>query len=141
MIDGPGAERIGDVIAQAYASDHPEADADRLISERDRLRRAPLVIAVVSRAQPHAKVPEAEQLLSAGAAAMSLVVAANALGYGTNWLTEWYAFDRRVLDALGVQPTETIAGFIHIGTATEQPTDRPRPNLSEIVTRYTGQPD
>ena len=63
------------------------------------------MIAVVSRAAPHVKIPEWEQVLSAGAAAMSLVLAAHALGYGANWITEWYAYDRHVLDALGVGRT------------------------------------
>ena len=85
--------------------------------ERSRLARAPLVIAVVSRAAPHVKIPEWEQVLSAGAAAMSLVLAAHALGYGASWITEWYAYDRRVLDALGLAPHEKIAGFVHIGRA------------------------
>ena len=78
--------------------------------------RAPLVIAVVSRASPHVKIPEWEQVLSAGAAAMSLFLAAHALGYGANWITEWYAYDRGVLDALGLAQDErspalfTLAG-------------------------------
>jgi nitroreductase len=65
---------------------------------------------------------------------MSLVVAANALGYATSWLTEWYAFDRRILDRLGLAPDESIAGFIHIGAPMQQPVDRPRPALADIVT-------
>ena len=75
------------------------------------------MIAVVSRAAPHVKIPEWEQVLSAGAAAMNLVLAAHALGYGANWVTEWYAYDRSVLDALGLAPHERIAGFVHIGRA------------------------
>ena len=69
------------------------------------------MIAVVSRAGPHVKIPEWEQVLSAGAAAMSLVLAAHALGYAANWITEWYAYDRGVLDALGLEDNERIAGF------------------------------
>jgi len=80
------------------------------------------VIAVVSRAAPHVKIPEWEQVLSAGAAAMSLVIAAHALGFGTAWITEWYAYDRGVLDALGLASHEKIAGFVHIG----RPTPRAR---------------
>ena len=96
---------------------------------------APLAVAVVSRAGPHVKIPEWEQVLSAGAAAMNLVVAANASGFSTAWLTEWYAYDRRILDALGPsRPSEKMAGFVHIGTAREVPADRPRPDLAEIVT-------
>jgi nitroreductase len=96
----------------------------------------PLVIAVVSRAAPHVKIPEWEQVLSAGAAAMNLVTAAHALGYGANWITEWYAYDRAVLDALGLASHERIAGFIHIGRPPGPPEDRPRPPLAEIATRF-----
>jgi len=105
-------------------------------AERARLLRAPLVIAVVSRAAPHVKIPEWEQVLSAGAATMSLVMAAHALGYGANWITEWYAYDRGALDALGLAPHEKIAGFVHIGRPPAPPEDRPRPPLEEIATRF-----
>jgi nitroreductase len=74
-------------------------------------------------------------VLSAGAAAMSLVFAAHALGFAANWITEWYAYDRTVLDALGLAPHEKIAGFVHIGRAATAE-DRPRPPLATIVTRY-----
>ncbi|MGU3539759.1 nitroreductase family protein [Methylobacterium sp. A54F] len=134
VIAGEARARVGETIAAAYRADNPEADEARLAIERNRLAQAPLVIAVVSRAGPHAKIPEWEQVLSAGAAAMNLVVAANALGYASAWLTEWYAYDRRVLDALGLAPRERMAGFIHIGRPAEAPADRPRPDLSEIVT-------
>jgi len=134
----PQAEgrRLGDTIASVFLQDHPDAEAERVTVERERLARAPLVIAVVSRTREHPKAPEWEQILSAGAACMALTVAANAMGYATNWHTEWYAFDRRFLDVLGLAPAERIAGFIHIGTAAEPPAERERPVLSEIVTYY-----
>jgi nitroreductase len=94
------------------------------------------VIAVVSRAGPHVKIPEWEQQLSAGASAMSLVFAAHAMGYAASWITEWYAYDRRVLEVLGVAPNERIAGFVHIGRPARPPEDRERPNLDAIVTRF-----
>ncbi len=68
---------------------------------------------------------------------MSLVLAANALGFGTSWITEWYAYDRGVLDALGLAAHERIAGFIHIGRPPGTPEDRPRPSLDAIATRFT----
>jgi nitroreductase len=77
------------------------------------------------------------KLVQAGAAAMSLVLAAHALGYGANWITEWYAYDRGVLDALGLAQHERIAGFIHIGRPPAPPEDRPRPPLNEIAVRFT----
>ncbi|MDB5592767.1 nitroreductase [Enterovirga sp.] len=135
VIAGEARHRIGETIAAVYMADEPGAAPERVLGERNRLARAPLVIGVVSRARPHAKIPEWEQVLSAGAVCMNLVVAANAMGFATSWLTEWYASDRRVLDALGLEPDETMAGFIHIGRASERPADRPRPELADIVTR------
>jgi nitroreductase len=135
VIGGDGRRRIGEVIGQAFQSDNPHAGAETLAFERNRLARAPLVIAVVSRAAPHVKIPDWEQVMSAGAACMSLVLAANAMGYATSWITEWYAFDRRVLEALGLAPAERIAGFVHIGRPMEVPVERPRPSLADIVTR------
>jgi len=90
----------------------------------------------VSRAGPHVKIPEWEQELSAGASAMSLVFAAHAMGYAASWITEWYAYDRRVLDALGLSSNERIAGFVHIGRPAKPPDERERPNLNSIVTRF-----
>ena len=134
VIEGPARERVGEIIAKTFAADNPDAGPERIEQERRRLMHAPLSVAVVSRAGPHVKIPEWEQVLSAGAAAMNLVIAANAAGYATSWLTEWYAYDRRVLDALGLAPSERLAGFVHIGRAREVPSDRPRPALAEIVT-------
>ncbi len=127
--------RAGAIIAEIYAALNPAADGKRLTAERDRLS-APLVIGVVSRAGPHFKVPEWEQVLSAGAACMNLIVAANALGFATVWLTEWYAYDREVLARLGLAADEKMAGFIHIGRAGEPREDRVRPALADVVTHF-----
>lgn len=135
VLEKEGRRQVGEAIAEAFASDEPGVDEDRVAFERGRLSRAPAVIVVVSRAKPHVKIPDWEQVMSAGAVCMNLVVAANAMGFGTAWLTEWYAFDRRVLDALGLEPHERIAGFIHIGTPKEPPVERPRPALADLVTR------
>ncbi|SDO24511.1 Nitroreductase [Methylobacterium phyllostachyos] len=134
VITGAARERVGETIVAAFAADNPEATPERLAQERGRLTHAPTVVAVVSRAGPHVKIPEWEQVLSVGAATMNLVIAANAAGFATSWLTEWFAYDRRVLDALGLAPSEKLAGFVHIGRAREVPSDRPRPALDEIVT-------
>jgi nitroreductase len=134
VIAGEARNRIGEIIAAAYMADHPGASDKDIAFERKRLARAPLVIAVVSRAGAHPKIPEWEQVLSAGAVCMNLTVAANALGYGTNWLTEWYGYDRRVLDALGLKPDERMAGFIHIGRSDAPKQERERPALADVVT-------
>jgi nitroreductase len=136
VFEGAARDKAGEVIAQAYAEANPEADEARRAAERMRLARAPLVIGVVSRAAAHPKIPDWEQVLSAGAACMNLVTAANALGFAASWITEWYAYDRRVLAAFGLAPQERMAGFVHIGKPVSPSPDRPRPALSDIVTRY-----
>jgi nitroreductase len=136
VFEGDGRRKAGELIAKAFTAKYPDATPDQVDYERRRLAHAPLVIAVVSRVVPHVKIPEWEQVLSSGAAAMNLVVAAHALGFAASWITEWYAYDRGVLDALGLAPHEKIAGFVHIGRKTKEPEDRPRPPLSDIVTHF-----
>lgn len=135
VIDAAAGARLGETIEAAYVADNPGATPEQRAGERGRLTRAPLVVAVVSRAAPHPKIPEWEQILSAGAVCQNLLLAAEGHGFGANWITDWIAFDRRVLDALGLSPHERIAGFVHIGTAAQRMADRPRPDLAEIVTR------
>jgi nitroreductase len=136
VFEGDARLAAGAAIADAFKTDHPQANAEQIEFERRRLARAPLVIAVVSRSAPHVKIPEWEQVLSAGAAAMNLVHAVYALGFAASWITEWYAYDRRVLDALGLAPHERIAGFVHIGRPARGAEDRERPPLADIVKRF-----
>ena len=136
VFEGHARRIAGEAIAAVFKANYPDATDENVAFERERLARAPLVIAVVSRAGPHVKIPEWEQVLSAGAAAMNLVTAAHALGFGATWITEWYAYDRRVLDAFGLGPNEKIAGFVHVGRPKQPPEDRPRPPLAEIVTKF-----
>jgi nitroreductase len=136
LFEGPARDRAGEIAARLFAEDQPAADEGRLAIERGRFSRAPLVIGVISRAAPHAKIPEWEQILSAGAACMNLVVAANALSYRAVWLTEWCAYDRRFCEAIGLAAHEKIAGFVHIGRPSATIEDRVRPMLESIVTRF-----
>src|SRR5665213_3430972 len=136
VFEGNARVRAGEIIASVFARKNPAAAAADIEMEKRRLMDAPLVIGVVSFTKPHPKVPAWEQELSAGASAMNLVTAATALGYGANWLTGWFAFDRDVLDGFGLKPDEKLAGFIHIGTPSKPAEDRPRPALSDIVTRF-----
>lgn len=136
LFEGEARARVGEIFAEIYAKRNPAEDAARLATERQRFCLAPLVVGVISRAAPHQKIPEWEQILSAGAVCMNLLVAANALGFASIWLTEWYAYDRDVLARLGLSDEERIAGFIHIGRASDPREDRVRPKLADIVTRY-----
>ena len=136
VFEGDAQARAGEIIAGVFARKNPNASAADIEIEKRRLTDAPLVIGVVSFTRPHPKVPAWEQELSAGASAMNMVTAATALGYGACWLTGWFAFDRDVLDGLGLKAGEKLAGFIHIGTPSKPSQDRPRPSLSDIVTRF-----
>ncbi|MBU2533951.1 MAG: nitroreductase [Alphaproteobacteria bacterium] len=137
VFEGPSRAAFGEHLADICTREEAEAPSDiRLQTERERLMRAPLVIAVISSIKRPSPVPEIEQTLSAGAACMNLCHAANALGYGTSWITEWYAFSDDVRSVLGLSRDEVVAGFIYVGTAAEVQPDRDRPDLSAITTRW-----
>lgn len=130
---GPERERLSLALAEVAMAAKPDLSEEMVKVEKTRLTRAPVVVGVISRAAPHVKIPEWEQLMSAGAVCLNLLMAANALGYSSNWITEWYAFDKEVHPLLGIKPGEKVAGFIHIGTAMVPPTERARPELADIV--------
>lgn len=136
VFEGDARVRAGEVIAGVFARKNPQAAPADIDTERKRLTDAPLVIGVVSLTKPHPKVPAWEQELSAGASAMNIVTAATALGYGACWLTGWFAFDRDVLAGFGLKPEEKLVGLIHVGNVAKPSEDRPRPALSDIVTRF-----
>lgn len=137
VFEGAARARMGEIVADACRAEEKEPPSRvRLETERKRFLRAPLVVAVVSRVTPKPGAPEWEQILSAGASCFNLCLAANALGYGTSWITEWLAYSPRVRAALGLADNERIAGFIHIGTRAETPEERERPRLAEIVTHW-----
>ena len=124
------------LLADLYRRKNPDADEKAMEEERKRLAQAPLVIGVVSTAAPHVKIPEFEQVLSGGNAAMSILLAAQALGFGANWTTGWIAYDTDAGQILGLRPGQRFVGFVHIGTPTAPRTDRPRPPLADIVSEW-----
>jgi nitroreductase len=141
VFEGEARAAFGEALAAACAAEEKEPpSAVRLDVERTRLLRAPCVVAVISRIAANPGAPEWEQVLSCGAVGMNLCLAANALGFGTCWLTEWYAYSPAVRNALRLADNERVAGFIYIGTATERQDDRERPDLAKITTRWTGEP-
>lgn len=133
LFQGSAREVFGRALAEICRKEQPEPSSFRLEMEAKRFLRAPLVIAVISRVTRPSPAPEWEQVLSAGAACQNLVVAASALGFGVNWVTEWYAYSDGVNQALGLAENEQVAGFVYIGTANETPKERPRPALEEVV--------
>lgn len=139
VFEGEARKAAGELFAAACEAEEKDTPSPaRLDMERGRFLRAPLVVAVVSRVVERPGAPEWEQVLSAGACAFNLCLAANALGYGTSWITEWIAYSPRVRVGLGLAANERIAGFVHIGTAKEKPGERERPRLADLVTRWKG---
>lgn len=137
VFEGDARADFGRVLLEACAAEEKEPpSATRLEFERTRLLRAPTVVAVISRVTPNAAAPEWEQVLSCGAACLNLCLAANAMGFGTCWITEWYAYSAGVRAALRLAANEKVAGFIYIGTAHERQPDRDRPDLAAITTRW-----
>lgn len=136
MFAGAAREAAGEAVAAAAAVGDRGGDPAALDEDRQRFVRAPVVVAVVSRAAPHPKIPEWEQILSAGAVCLNMLHAAAAYGFAATWITEWIAYDERAKAVLGVAPGENVAGFIHIGTPQVPPTERDRPDVVAITTRF-----
>lgn len=136
VIENEARAALGERLAALLAELDPDANERRVQAQAACFSQSALVVAVVSRAGPHVKIPEWEQQLSAGAVCMNLSIAANALGYGAQWLTGWAAYEPKARELIGLAPEERVAGFIHVGTPTERLADRPRPDLAEIVTRW-----
>jgi nitroreductase len=133
LFQGEAREAFGKVLAEVCRKEESDAGQFRLETEAKRFLRAPLVIAVISRVVKNPAAPEWEQILSAGAACQNLILAAAALGYGTQWITEWYGYSKGVRQALHLADNERVAGFVYIGTAKEKLDDRERPKLADIV--------
>ena len=135
IFEGDGRARMGDILAESIAQER-DSSPERVEQERGRFMRAPVVIGVVSRTREQIPIPVWEQQLSAGAVCMSMVIAAHAMGFVANWITEWCAYHPKVLERIGLKPNERIAGFIYIGHPVEPLEDRPRPAVEAITTRF-----
>jgi nitroreductase len=135
VFEGDARVRFGQLLVEALSETEKMTD-EKIASEAARLLRAPLVIAVISRTREAIPIPEWEQLLSAGAVCQNMLIAAHALGYVANWLTEWYAYHPGVKERMGLKAGERIAGFIYIGKSAVELEERPRPDMAKIVTRF-----
>ena len=121
----------------ALLEDRPGLSDAKREKERRRYQYAPLVIAVVSRIDAASSVPAIEQRLAAGNVAYNLLLGAQALGFGAQWLTGWAAYDEDVAALLGLGANEGIVGFVHVGTAVMEAPERERPAVDEVVSSWT----
>lgn len=133
LLDGAAKARFAEKL-ESLAKGRGDAQA---AAKLGKLKVPPLCIAVVSTPR-EATIPAWEQLLSAGAVCTTLLYAALALGYGANWITDWYAYDPEAQAILGLAGEERVAGFIMLGTAREPPLERERPDVAALVTRWRG---
>ena len=138
-IRGDALRRFGASLADLHARKEPDVPPSVLEKDRDRYAHAPLVVAVIARIEAdHPKVPAQEQLLSAGCAAYNLLLGAQALGFGAQWLTGWAAYDADVARLLGLHAGERAIAFVHIGTPKEPAPERTRPVLADVYSEWTG---
>lgn len=136
-IRGTARQALGELLVARGLELDPSAPATVVEKDRQRFAYAPLVLAVIARLSPGHKVPEREQLLSGGAVCFALLQAAQALGFGAQWLTGWAAYDPVVLARLGVGADEAVLGFIHVGTASAEAPERQRPDAPGLLTDWT----
>jgi nitroreductase len=138
VFEGDARRKFGEMLARRYGELNGDAPAGAAEIEAARFERAPVVICVVSRAAPHAKIPEWEQQLSAGAVCQNLLVAATAMGFASQWITEWYAYDEGVAHKLGLDAHERVAGFVYVASAKQPAGERARPIMDDIISYWGG---
>ena len=134
VLRGEARHRLGTEAAELRAKLEPDALPEQIDKDRAQFAKAPVVVAVVSRAAPHDRIPEWEQVLSAGAVCLNMLHAAEAHGFGAQWLTGWPCYNAEARTLLHLSDDERIAGFIHIGTPAQRMPDRGRPDVAGLTT-------
>lgn len=137
LLQGEDKNRFGERLAKLHANIAPQTPPMKLEKERERFRAAPLVVAVIARIEEnHPKVPAQEQLLSAGCVAYNLLLGAQSLGYGAQWLTGWSCYEPQAAALLGLARNENLIAYLHVGTAAEAIPDRERPSPDAVVSAW-----
>jgi nitroreductase len=136
LFEGEARRKFGEIIKARWHELHPDHGAESLAFQAGLFLRAPSVLVVVSKAGPHVKIPEWEQLLSAGALTQNILLAASALGVGAQWNTDWIAYDAEIMKAMGLSQLEKVVGIVYLGTPAAPLEDRPRPNPEVVITRW-----
>ncbi len=137
VFSGEARNKIGLSLGRVFKQNNPDL-ADRVAFEAERFLRAPVVIGVVSSPVTCPRgTPEWEQRLSSAIVCYNLCLASQGMGYGAQWLTEWYSYDEEIAAELGLSASEKMAGFIYIGTPKAPSLPRPRPNLADKIRYYS----
>jgi len=135
VIQGDARAEVGRIWGDTFKQKSPDATEEQIAFEYERPTRAPLVLAISTRIE-NERIPEWEQILSGGAVCQNTLVAAHAMGYHAQWLSEWPNYDDDVKKQMGLRPEDQFLGFIYIGTAAEPPKERVRPELDEVVSYW-----
>ena len=139
VIEGEARTELGALLADAYRAGNPQMTPEKrekFAGIMSRLFPAPLAVVVVSRPVGGTMIPQFEQELSAGAACMNLLTGAKAMGFHAIWVTGWAATHPEACRLLGVGEGERVAGIVHVGSAGEEPGERPRPDVAALTTRW-----
>ena len=132
-ISGDARHALGKLLVARTMQLDPDAPPAVVEKDRARFSHAPLIITVIARLTANHKVPEQEQLLTAGSVCFALLQSAQAFGFGAQWLSGWAAYDPVITARLGLAPQEKIAGFIHIGTSRLDVPERERPDATTLL--------
>jgi nitroreductase len=137
VLRGDARKRLGLLLAHAYQRRHPDATPAQIEKETNRPLRAPLVVVVGAKVDQQCNIPAIEQVLSAGAAAQNIMVAAFALGFGCAWKTGEAAYDPEIKAAFDLAPTDAIVGFLYLGTSGRAPAPSSPIDLSRLVVEWS----
>jgi len=135
---GEAREKLGALFRESTARRDPVADEESLDRAARKPLRAPLLVVVAATPKEHPKVPEVEQVLSAGALAHTILLGLQARGFAGMWRTGKPAYDPYLKEALGLQPSDHIVAFIYAGTEAKPCPDKPRPAVEEVVSSWNG---
>ena len=136
VFEGTQRDTFNQRAVEIQKQENPQATETMLADTACYFTRAPVVIAVISSPDVTHKTPVWEQELSCGAVCQSLLLAANASGWAGCWLSEWIAFSPGIDALLGLTEDERIAGYFYLGTASDDPQERMRPDISRKIARW-----
>ena len=132
-ISGEARAAIGELLAARKLALDPEASDASLQKERERFSFAPVIVTVIAAQGYDEKIPASERFSTASCVCFALLQAAQAAGFGAQWLTGWACYDLEIRGRLGLSEDEAIAGFIHIGTPQMEAPERDRPDAATLL--------
>ena len=136
---GDAGARYGEALAALHVQVDPGVPEKKLAKDRERFAHSPVVLAVIARIdEHHPKIPAQEQLLSAGCVAFNLLLAAQAAGFGAQWLTGWSCYEPETAKLLGLADNERAIAYIHIGHRGAEPPERNRAEVDEVLSAWRG---